>query len=114
VDARTAEQQQAVAAWAATALKAFNEVETDLATEATLRQREPILAAQVAEGTHALDLEQVRYRVGSRDLRTVTQQQMAVYAARSSLLRVQADQRVQRVNLLLALGGGFGYGPAIP
>jgi NodT family efflux transporter outer membrane factor (OMF) lipoprotein len=106
-DARQAEQQQAVSAWAQTALKAFNEVENALANEANLREREPILAAQVDDGTRALELEQVRYRVGSRDLRTVTQQQMAVYAARSTLLRVQADRCVQRVNLLLALGGNF-------
>jgi multidrug efflux system outer membrane protein len=108
VDARTAEQQAAVAAWAQTALKAFNDVETALANEATLRQREPILAAQVKDGARVLELEQDRQRVGSRDLRSVTQQELAVYAARSALLRVQADRRVQRVNLLLALGGGFG------
>ncbi len=108
VEAREAEQKAAAAAWAQTALKAFNEVETALANEATLRQREPILAAQVRDGDRVLALEQVRYRVGSRDLRGVTQQEMAVYAARSTLLRVQAEERVQRVNLLLALGGGLG------
>jgi len=30
-----------------------------------------------------------------------------VYSVRSALLRVQGERRVQRVNLLLALGGGF-------
>ncbi len=34
-------------------------------------------------------------------------QQLAVYAARTSLLRVQSEQLVQRVNLHLALGGGW-------
>jgi outer membrane protein TolC len=38
----------------------------------------------------------------------VTQQQLAVYGARSSLLRMQAERVAQRVNLYLALGGGFG------
>jgi hypothetical protein len=31
-----------------------------------------------------------------------------LFAARSALVRVQTEQRVQRVNLHLALGGGFG------
>jgi hypothetical protein len=38
----------------------------------------------------------------------VQQQQLASYAARVSLLRVQSEARVQRVNVHLALGGGFG------
>lgn len=107
-EARRAEQKQAMAAWAQVGLRAFNEVESALASEATLRAREPLLAAQVAESQKALSLETDRYRVGSRDLRTVTTQQLEVYSARTSLLRVQTEQRIQRVNLYLALGGGFG------
>ncbi|MEJ8850854.1 TolC family protein [Variovorax rhizosphaerae] len=108
VDARTAEQNLAAAMWAQTAMKAFNEVEAALAEEATLRQREPIIDAQIREAQRVLEFQNSRYRVGSGDLRAVTQQQMAVYAVRSTLLRVQAERRVQRVNLLLALGGGWG------
>ena len=52
-------------------------------------------------------LANIRYRVGSGDLRAVQQQQLAVYAARTALLRVQSEQLVQRVNLHLALGGGW-------
>jgi outer membrane protein TolC len=37
----------------------------------------------------------------------VQQQQLALYAARTTLLRVQSEQLVQRVNLYLALGGGW-------
>lgn len=32
---------------------------------------------------------------------------LAVYGARTALLRVQSEQLVQRVNLYLALGGGW-------
>ena len=49
----------------------------------------------------------MRYRVGSGDLRAVQQQQLAVYAARTALLRVESEQLAQRVNLYLALGGGW-------
>ena len=112
-EARAAEQKQATAVWAQTALRAFSEVETALSEEATLRQREPIIEAQTRDSQRVLDLQNVRYRVGSTDLRTVTQQQLAVYSVRSTMLRVQAERRVQRVNLLLALGGGFSAEPAI-
>jgi outer membrane protein, multidrug efflux system len=111
VELRTAEQKQAAAAWAQTAQKAFNEVETALASEASLRAREDVLRQSLSDSTHALDLERVRYKVGSRDLRSVTQQQLAAYAANMALLRVQTEQRVQRVQLHLALGGDFATPP---
>ena len=112
-DARRAEQKQAAAVWAQTGLKAFGEVEGALATEVTLRDREPLLLAAVQRNDDALGLEKTRYRIGSSDMRSVLQQQMALYSSRSALLRVQADQHVNRVNLHLALGGGFGDGPAL-
>ena len=108
VEARTARQHQAVAMWAQTGLRAFREVEEALSREASLREREPILAAQVDLAYRALELERVRYQVGSSDMRPVLQQQMQTYFARTALLRVQSERRVQRVNLFLALGGDFG------
>jgi NodT family efflux transporter outer membrane factor (OMF) lipoprotein len=108
VELRTAEQRQAVAQYASVALGAFAEVESALASEFALRDREAILNRAVAESGRALGLVNVRYEVGSSDLRSVQQQQLASYAARSSLLRVQSEARVQRVNVHLALGGGFG------
>ncbi len=108
LDLRTADQEQAGAAFAATALRAFNEVESALSGEATLALREPILRQGLADSARALELELVRYRVGSRDLRSVAQQQLATHAAGMTLLRVQTEQRVQRVQLHLALGGDMG------
>jgi NodT family efflux transporter outer membrane factor (OMF) lipoprotein len=107
VELRTAEQKQAGAAFAQTAIKAFNEVETALASESTLAARERVLRQGLVDTQRALELEQVRFRVGSKDLRTVTQQQLAAYAVSMSLIRVQTEQRVQRVQLHLALGGDF-------
>jgi outer membrane protein, multidrug efflux system len=108
VDVRTAEQAQAVADFARTAQRAFGEVENALAAEAAARERAPILARAAAENARAVDLAGVRFRVGSGDLRGVLQQQLALYGTRSALLRVEGEQRVQRVNLHLALGGDFG------
>ena len=78
-----------------------------------MRNREPLLVAAVRQNNDALSLETTRYRIGSNDMRSVLQQQQALYSSRSALLRVQAEQHVNRVNLYLALGGGFGAGPAL-
>jgi outer membrane protein, multidrug efflux system len=57
---------------------------------------------------------QTKFKVGSTDLRFVEQRQLALTATRSALIHVQADQRVQRVNLHLALGGSFEPAPQPP
>ena len=112
VDIRTAEQKEAVAAYASIGLRAFNEVESAMAAEFAAREREQILAGTLADNQRALDVVRTQYRIGSTDLRFVTQRQLALNATQSALVRVQAEQRVQRVNLHLALGGGFA--PARP
>ena len=107
VEIRSAEQKQAVADYARIGQRAFGEVENALAAENALRDRESILEATVRDSARALELAQIQYRVGSVDLRTVEQSQLALYSARLSLLRVQTERLAQRVNLYLALGGGF-------
>lgn len=104
---RTAEQQQAVAEYARVALRAFNEVESALASEIAFQEREKILLRAAASNGRALELARTAFGVGSIDLRPVQQQQLALFATRSGLIRVQTEQRIQRVNLYLALGGGF-------
>lgn len=107
VDVRTAEQKQAIAEYGRIGSRAFAEVENAISGETSAREREAILARAVAENQRALELSEIRYRVGSADLRAVAQQQIVLYGARAALLRMQAEQRVQRVNLHLALGGSF-------
>ena len=104
---RTAEQNEAMAHYVTTALKAFGDVENALSSEFALADREQILTAAVSDAQRALELAETRYRVGSGDLRQVEQQQLAYESARMNLLRVQSERRVQRVNLHLALGGDF-------
>jgi NodT family efflux transporter outer membrane factor (OMF) lipoprotein len=108
VEIKTAEQQQALANYAAIGLRAFGEVEAALAAELAARDREQILTQTLADTRRAYDIVQTQFRVGSTDLRFVTQRQLAVNATQATLIRMQAEQRVQRVNLHLALGGSFG------
>ena len=59
------------------------------------------------DNERALELTKVQFRVGSTDQRAVEQRQLALYSARTALLRVQSERLAQRVNLHLALGGSF-------
>jgi outer membrane protein, multidrug efflux system len=111
VEIRTAEQKQAVAEYASVGLRAFGEVEGALSAEIAARDREQILTAALSDNQQALGLVQTQFKVGSTDLRFVEQRQLAVNATRSALIHVQAEQRVQRVNLHLALGGSFEPAP---
>jgi NodT family efflux transporter outer membrane factor (OMF) lipoprotein len=114
VEIRTVEQKQAVAAYAGVGLKAFAEVENALTLEIAAREREQILTQTMADNQRAFDIVRRQYDVGMIDLRLVSQRQLALNATRSSLIRMQAEQRIQRVNLHLALGGGFVLPPVQP
>jgi NodT family efflux transporter outer membrane factor (OMF) lipoprotein len=107
VEVRTAEQKQALAEYGRVGARAFGEVENALSSAFTAEEREAILTESVAANARALELANVRYRVGVGDLRAVQQQSLALHAARTALLRVQTERLVQRVNLHLALGGSF-------
>ena len=107
VDARTAEQQAAIVDYGKVTAKVFGEVEGALSAGFAAAEREQILQRSEVENARALELANVRFRVGSGDLRAVRQQQLALYAAQVALLRMQSERLVQRVNLHLALGGSF-------
>ena len=107
VEIRTAEQKIAVAEYGRVGARAFGEVENALSSEFTLDERAAILGRAVAESERALELATDRYRVGAGDLRAVQDRQIALFAARTALTRVQSEQLVQRINLYLALGGSF-------
>src|SRR5215467_4236591 len=99
VDVRTAEQQAAIADYGKIGIRVFGEVEGALAASATAGEREQILARQVRENERALEIANIRFRVGTIDLRGVQQQQLALYSAHVALVRVQAERLLQRVNL---------------
>ncbi len=107
VAVRTAEQKEAVARFASQVLRGLGEVENALAASQVLAERADLLALALADQEQALEFDQQAYRIGRQDLRSVQQQQQQVQSARMALLRVQSEQLIQRVNLHLALGGGF-------
>lgn len=107
VEYRTAEQKAAVADYARIGSRAFSEVEGALATSFNLERREDVLARSVSANERSLGYARVRFDVGSGDLRGIRQQQLALHAAQTTLLRTRSERLIQRVNLHLALGGGF-------
>jgi NodT family efflux transporter outer membrane factor (OMF) lipoprotein len=112
VDIRTAEQKEAVAHYAVVGLRAFDEVEGALASETALRERQVILEQVASDSRRSMDLATVQYKVGSTDLRSVLQEQLRLYSTLLTLVQIQGERLTQRVNLHLALGGGFGIPPA--
>ena len=111
VDARNAAQKAAFADYARIGARAFNEVEGALSASFNLESRNEVLGRAVQANERALGFARVRYDVGSADQRAVQQQLLALHAARTASVHVQAERLIQRVNLHLALGGGFEAAP---
>jgi NodT family efflux transporter outer membrane factor (OMF) lipoprotein len=107
VDVRNADQKAAIADYGRIGSRAFGEVENALASSFNLEERNTVLLRSVAANERALGFSRVRFDVGTGDQRGVQEQLLNLFSARSSLVHVEADRLVQRVNLHLALGGGF-------
>lgn len=104
---RDQQQQEAAADYAKAILVAFGEVENALAADGILQHREMALSGQVESLRFAVTAANTQYRVGKSDQYGVLQQEMALDSAQIDLVRVEAERRLQRVNLHLALGGEF-------
>ncbi len=107
IEAADAEQKQALAAYANCALQAFKEVETALATETSLADRESYLKREVEEKLAAWQISDAQYKVGKIDLLDSLTIQNQWIAARIALYDISTNRLLNRVNLHLALGGSF-------
>jgi NodT family efflux transporter outer membrane factor (OMF) lipoprotein len=111
VDVRSAEQKAAIAEFARIGSRAFSEVENALSASYNLDAREESLLRAVEVNERALGLTRVRLDVGSGDQRGVQTQMIALHTVRATHAHVRAERLIQRVNLHLALGGGFDAAP---
>ncbi len=105
-------QNEALAAEAAAnyeslMLTAYQEVETALAAENYLAGQEASLETATQQSQAARDLAEERYRLGLADIITLLSSQRTALEAESQLLAVRRLRLENRVNLHLALGGGF-------
>jgi len=93
--------------YAAQVLRAYAEVETALAAEQTLRKRELALRRTAEQLEGARRLAETRYVRGVGDYLTVLESQSRELTARIEWIRVRRELLTNRVDLHLALGGGF-------
>jgi NodT family efflux transporter outer membrane factor (OMF) lipoprotein len=107
VEIANAEQQAALAMYGQTALRAFSEVESALASEQLLADQQGYLERVLTQDSDALRLGRVRYKVGATDLLDVLQLQTRQLDTSFELIGIRADRLANRVALHLALGGGF-------
>ena len=93
--------------YASQVLRAYAEVETALAAEQRLRERELALRNTAEQLEGARRLAETRYARGVGDYLTVLESQSRELIARIELIRVRRELLTNRVDLHLALGGGF-------
>ncbi|MFP3941979.1 MAG: efflux transporter outer membrane subunit [Thermoanaerobaculia bacterium] len=107
VDLARASFKEATALYAGQLLQALREVETALAADAFLEGQVEALGAAVEEAERALELARERYRAGLQDFLTVLEAERRLYDAASRRLEVRRARLDARIDLVLALGGGF-------
>ena len=107
IEGANATQEKALASYESTILGAFRDVETTLADEKVLLARSKVLTLAVADYKIALQDTKTQYELGEIDLTLVQFQQRILDASRSTDLHVKSLLLQNRVDMYLALGGGF-------
>lgn len=107
IDASDARAREALANYGQRSLVAFSEVETALSTQEHIEDREASLeeAAQQAEAAQALAERQ--YQAGTTNLLAVLESQRRALNARAEQITSRRERLDNRIDLYLALGGGF-------
>lgn len=104
---RAARRAEALAQYGNTVLRAFAEVENTLAATTQLDDRRRALAAAARHATAARDLARERWQRGITDFLAVADGQRQAFQAESALLTIERQRLENRIDLVLALGGGF-------
>ena len=103
-----AQAAESVMRYRSVVLGAFSEVESALATNGTYREREARLASAETKARGALRLAESRYERGVESFLAVLDAQRRLIETQSQRVAVRRMRLENRVNLHLALGGGFG------
>jgi NodT family efflux transporter outer membrane factor (OMF) lipoprotein len=99
--------EERLAGYASSALNAYLEVETTLRAETLLAERETHLAEAARQSRAAERLADDRYRAGLENFVTVLESQRRAFQAESEWILARQLRLANRVDLFLALGGGF-------
>ncbi|MFQ5559640.1 MAG: efflux transporter outer membrane subunit [Nitrospinota bacterium] len=96
-----------LAAYTQAALTAFKEVETALARTAYLNRQAELLRKSQLEAKRAEELALERYLAGLNDVLVYLDAQQRTYDSERALLNLKNQKIQNRLDLYLALGGGF-------
>ena len=107
VENATAIQKQSIEEYAQKALLAFKDVETTLLLEEKLLEQEDYLKQIVIDNKKALELTRIAYDVGKVEYLDISQLSNRLISSEISLLDISSKRIFNRINLHLALGGGF-------
>ncbi len=107
-----AQAEEAAARYEGLLWTAYLEVESALASEATLRDQEDELRASRRTTNEAVRLAKERYRAGMGDVFSILALQRSVLETDIAILGLRRVAIDNRVDLHLALGGGFDANPA--
>jgi NodT family efflux transporter outer membrane factor (OMF) lipoprotein len=107
VDSAKATGEEALAGYANAVLLAYSEVESALAAERHLVEREIHLASSAEQLIAARRLAEDRYRSGLGNYLIVLESQTRALTAQIELLNARRSLLDNRIDLHMALGGGF-------
>ena len=102
--------EEAVANYESLILQSYREVESALAAEDVLSRRERALEEAVNQSVAARELAEQRYRLGLTDIITVLSAQRTAFNSETQFIGLRRMRLDNRVDLHLALGGGFDMG----
>ncbi len=107
VDLSKSSADAALAEYAASVLEAYSEVESALAAEGFLAEREAALATAFQQADGARILAEEQYRAGLVGLLLLLESQRRSANAESHLIETRRSRLEARARLHLSLGGGF-------
>jgi outer membrane protein, multidrug efflux system len=102
-----AQADEVAAVYSRATLQAFREVESTLAAEQTLSMQWAALRTAADQAALAERLAQERYDRGQVDIIAVLESQRRAFESQSARLRVEHSRVQNRLDLVLALGGGW-------
>ena len=108
----TAEQEQTIARYGSVVLRAFGEVEIALTNQELLAERLQYDQQSLNDRNESVRIAKERYAAGAGDLLTLLIIQSGQVTSQSNVIKLRAAQLANRINLHLALGGGFDAKPA--
>jgi multidrug efflux system outer membrane protein len=103
-----ARYEENVAKYRQQVLVAFQEVEDNLANLRILEDQTRVQGDEVAASTRAAELSKTQYEDGSVAYLNVIDTERVVLNARLTAVRLRGTQATSTVNLIRALGGGWG------